>query len=160
MAKKDTPAPVLSKQRTVIQEWIDWNGHMNIAYYVVAFDLATGDAFEQFGIGNTYRETSNCSTFTLELHVNYLQEIMEGESFKIQTLVLGVDSKRLHLFHSMHHAKTGELIATNENMFVHVNMENRRSTPFPDPIQKHLRAIASEHAELSRPKTAGRSIGL
>ncbi|NQV43377.1 MAG: thioesterase family protein [Rhodospirillales bacterium] len=153
------PAPFVSEVRTVLPEWIDFNGHMNIAYYVVAFDLATDDAFNFFGIDDQHREKSNCSTFTLELHVNYLLEIMEGEPFLVHTTVLAVDAKRLHLFHEMFHAKTGELVATNEIMFVHVDMKKRRSTPFHDHILARLQEIAAVHASLPRPPNAGRSIG-
>lgn len=162
MSEKDTdiPTPLISEIRTVLPEWIDFNGHMNIAYYVVAFDLATDDAFDFFGLTEQFRENSNSSTFTLELHVNYLLEIMEGESFSVHTTLLGADAKRLHLFHEMFHAETGELVATNENMFVHVNMEQRKSSPFPEDIANRLQKIAAAHASLPRHPNAGRSIGL
>ena len=161
MATKDSPipAPFISETRTVLPEWIDFNGHMNIAYYVVAFDLATDDVFNFFGMDDRHREESNCSTFTLELHVNYLREIMEGESFLMHTTLLGVDAKRLHLFHEMFHAETGELVATNEIMFIHVDMNKRRSSPFPEHILAHLQEIAAVHASLPRHPNAGRSIG-
>lgn len=152
------PAPLVSTERVVLPEWIDHNGHMNIAYYVVAFDLATDDAFDYFGLNDQYREEHNCSTFTLELHVNYLREVMEGDRFSVHITVLGVDAKRLHLFHEMFHAETGELVATNENMFVHVDMEQRRSTPFPEHIGCRLREIAAAHASLPRHENTGRSI--
>ncbi len=155
----DIPAPLISTRRTVLPEWIDHNNHMNIAYYVVAFDLATDDAFSYFGLDDQYREETNCSTFTLELHVNYLREIMEGDAFTVHTTVLGVDAKRLHVFHEMLHADTGELVATNENMFVHVDMEKRRSAPFPDHIAARLRNIAAAHTSLPRHENTGRSIG-
>ncbi len=161
MAPEDAPipAPLVSAEQTVLPEWIDHNGHMNIAYYVVAFDLATDDAFGYFGLDDQYRAAHNCSTFTLELHVNYLREIMQGDVFRVHTTVLGVDAKRLHVFHEMFHAGTGELIATNENMFVHVDMENRRSAPFPDHTAAWLREIAAAHTSLPRHKNAGRAIG-
>jgi len=161
MAPRDTdiPAPLVSVERTVLPEWIDHNGHMNIAYYVVAFDLATDDVFSYFGLDDQYRKETNFSTFTLELHVNYLREIMEGDMFLVHTTVLDVDAKRLHIFHGMFHADTRELVATNENMFVHVDMEKRRSTPFPDHTLARLRKIAAAHASLPRHQNTGRSIG-
>ncbi len=155
----DIPAPLVSVERTVLPEWIDHNGHMNIAYYVLAFDLATDDVFSYFGLDDQYREETNFSTFTLELHVNYLREVMEGDIFSVHTTVLGVDAKRLHIFHEMFHAGTGELVATNENMFVHVDMEKRRSTPFPDRTLARLREIVAAHASLPRHQNTGRSIG-
>lgn len=165
MPSDDTkiPTPLVSAERTVRPEWIDLNGHMNVAYYVLAFDLATEDAFSHFGLTDHYRAEHKSSTFTLELHVNYLREILEGEAFVILTTILGVDTKRLHLFHAMHRAKpdgqAGEIVATNENMFVHVDMEKRASSPFPDFMLTRLRAAASAHASLPRHKNIGRNIG-
>lgn len=155
----EIPVPFVSQERKVLPEWIDWNGHMNIAYYVVAFDLATDDIFDYLGIGSQYRKESGHSTFTLELHVNYLQEVMEGEPFVVHSTVLGSDRKRLHLFHTMCHGKTGQVVATNENMFVHVNMTERRSAPYPQHILERLTAVAEAHKTLPRPENAGRSVG-
>lgn len=155
----EIPSPIISATRIVRPEWIDHNGHMNVAYYVLAFDLATDDAFDYFGIHHEYREEQGGSTFTLELHVNYLREIMEGDPFIVHSTLLGVDAKRLHLFHEMLHGETGEPVATNENMFVHVDMETRRSAPFPGHVLTHLKKIADAHATLPRHANAGRSIG-
>lgn len=147
------PAPVRP-------EWIDYNGHMNVAYYVMAFDEALEHFYRGIGLDEDYRRANRSSTMTLEMHVNYLREIMEGESFVIDTLVLGVDAKRLHLFHTMRHAETGDALATSENMLIHVSLTARRSTPFPDELRKPLEALARRHAKTERPAQAGRSIGL
>lgn len=155
----DYASPIVSYKGRVLPEWIDWNGHMNVAYYVVAFDLATDQLFDMLGIGKTYRKASNCSSFTLELHVNYLKEIKEDEEFQINSYILGVDAKRLHVFHEMTHAISGEQVATNENMFVHIDMEMRRSSPFPGDLLEKLQCIADSHGSLRRPTNAGRSIG-
>ena len=153
------PAPLDQFRATVKPEWIDHNGHMNVAYYVLAFDYATDDAFRYFGIDDQYRDERGNSTFTLELHVNYHREIMEDEPFVVHSTLVGVDAKRLHLMHEMFHGETGELVATNENMFVHVDMEKRRSTTFPDDVLARLKHIADAHASLPRHSNTGRSIG-
>ncbi len=155
----ETASPIISFRGTVLPEWIDWNGHMNVAYYVLAFDRATDGLFDELGIGESYRKATNCSSFTLELHVNYLKEIHEGEGFKVNSYLLGVDKKRLHVFHDMIHLDTGDQVATNENMLVHIDMAKRRSSPFPDPLREQLQRVADAHAVLERPANAGRSIG-
>ncbi len=152
-------SPIISYRGTVLPEWIDWNGHMNVAYYVMAFDLATDSLFDMLEIGSAYRKATDNSSFTMELHVNYLREIHEGEAFEISSYILGVDSKRLHIFHDMIHTETGEQVATNENMLVHIDMIKRRSSPYPDHLLEKLRGIAADHSRLKRPQNAGRSIG-
>ncbi len=156
----DIPTPLESYRGQVLPEWIDFNGHMNVAYYVLAFDQATEAACDYFRLDETYRKTSQCSTFTLELHVNYHREILEGETFQVKSYLLGADAKRIHLFHEMYHAGSDELVATNENMMIHIDMQARRSTPFPAELRVWLETVAAAHAKIPRPANAGRSIGL
>ena len=155
----DKTSPIISYRGKVLPEWIDWNGNMNVAYYVMAFDLATDALFDQLNMGKAYREGTNCSTFTLELHVNYLNEIHEGETFEVRSHILGVDRKRLHIFHDMVHVDTGKQVATNENMLIYIDMGKRRSAPFPDDLRERLQRVAGAHSTLERPANAGRSIG-
>jgi acyl-CoA thioester hydrolase len=159
MSDTEISSPIVSYRGRVLPEWIDWNGHMNVAYYVLAFDLATDNLFDELGIGKAYREHSGCSSFTLELHVNYLREIKQDEEFEVRSYILGVDTKRLHVFHDMIHAESGEQVATNENMLAHIDMGKRRSSPFPDHLREKMQAIADAHKTLERPANAGRSIG-
>src|SRR5665213_2371647 len=89
---------------SVLPEWIDANGHMNLAYYVVLFDLATDAIYDAIGVGQAYRDTTGGSTFTAETHTLYEREVRVGERVRITSHVLGVDAKRLHYFHEMFHA--------------------------------------------------------
>ena len=154
------PTPIETHTGTVLPEWIDFNDHMYIAYYVLAFDHGTDGAFDYFGLGEDYCIASNNSSFTLELHVNYFNEIRLREHFQIRSYLLDVAPKRMRLFHEMHCRETGKLIATNENMLVHINMETRRSAPYPEEKYQWLQKIVEAHGSVPRPEQAGRSISI
>ena len=95
-------------------EWIDYNGHMNLAYYVLAFDYATDAFLDYLGLTEEFRARRQASTFAAEIHVNYLRELHRGDNFRISTQLLGYDHKRIHYFHRLYHAGEGWLAATNE----------------------------------------------
>jgi acyl-CoA thioester hydrolase len=145
---------------TVRPEWIDYNGHMNVAWYVLAFDHATDRLLDHVGLGAAYVESENRSVFVLEMHVTYEREVTEGDPLAFTTRILGVDAKRVHLFHTMHHATDGWLAATNELILMHVDLDVRRSCPLPDRAFDALAAIHRTHAALPVPPQVGRLIGL
>ncbi len=147
-------------EERVLAEWIDANGHMNVAYYVLAFDHATDRVFDHLGIGHSYRQETGCAIFVLEAHVTYERELRQGDPMRFATQLMGVNENRLHLFHAMHHAEQGFLAATNEILGLHVDLAARRSRPFPAPALRRLQDLAAAHARLPRPKQAGRVIGL
>jgi acyl-CoA thioester hydrolase len=157
----ETIATPLSLHRECVDPaWIDYNGHMNLAYYVLAFDHATDAFFDYIGLGAAYLEANNCSTFTLEAHVTYDRELMAGDPMRFETQLLDHDAKRLHYMHLMYHAEEGYLAATNELVSVHVDMTMRRSAPMPAAVIERLGRIAAAHGALPRPPQAGRSISL
>jgi acyl-CoA thioester hydrolase len=147
-------------EERVRAEWIDANGHMNLAYYVLAFDHATDALFDRLGIGNGYRRESGHALFVLETHVTYERELREGDPMRFTSQLLGAGDKKLHLFHSMHHAGEGFLAATNEILAIHVDLTQRRARPFPEGARTRLEALAASHARLGRPLQAGRGIAL
>jgi acyl-CoA thioester hydrolase len=154
------PAPLDLHRETVRREWIDYNGHMNVAYYVLAFDHATDVWFEHLELGEAYRKRTGCSIFALELHVLYMAELREGDPLRITTQLLGHDDKRLHFFHRMYHAESGTLSASLEIMGLNVEMAARKARPFPADARPRIEAVAAAHAALPRPPEAGRTIGL
>ncbi|MBU2088956.1 MAG: thioesterase family protein, partial [Alphaproteobacteria bacterium] len=114
---------------TVLPDWIDYNGHMNLAYYLVAFDQAS-DGFTDFiGLDRPYRAAHDSTIFVVEAHLTYARELVEAEAFRIETRVLGVDGRKLRLFQAMYRAGETEIAATNELMILHVDMRTRRSAP-------------------------------
>ncbi len=153
-------APLRLYRTTVKPEWLDYNGHMNEAYYVLVFSHATDAFMDYAGQDEAYRVRSNCSIYTLETHVVYLQEVSQGEALRIETQLLEHDEKRYRLFHSMYHGRGGDVLATGEHMLLHVDMAGPKSTPFPPEIAERLAAIQAAHAELPVPEQAGRAIAL
>ena len=154
--------PVLfDEHREFVQpEWIDYNGHMNVAYYFLAFDHATDAFYDAMGCGEHYKEGGNFSTFTLEGHITYDQEVLEGDALRFTTHLLDFDEKRLHYFHVMYHADKGYAAATNELIAMHIDMDRRRVAPFPSPILQKLAETKERHAALPHPEKAGRIIGI
>ncbi len=157
-----TPAaPITIAERKVSPEWLDYNGHMNVAYYTMAFDEALETVFDDhLGIGEDYLKERHASTFTVEMHIRYIQELREGDAFRIDFRLLDYDAKRLHFFMHMHHARRGYLSAICEQMLLHVDMRARKSAPFPADVQQTLSALLSAHQKLPRPENAGRVIGI
>jgi len=144
---------------TVRPAWIDSNGHMNLAYYVVVFDLGTDGLYDALGIGNAYRDATGFSCFTAETHTLYEREVLAGEKLRIGTTLLGVDTKRLHYFHEMFHAEDGHRVAAQELLALHIDMRVRRVAPFPPDRLAAIQAALQVQGPVS-PRGAGRRIAL
>ena len=99
----------------VLPEWIDANGHMNVAYYVLAFDLGVDALWEELGITPEYMERSYGSTFAVESHIVYEQELMEGDPYIVTSQILAYDDKRIHQFQRLYHAEK-KFLATIANI--------------------------------------------
>lgn len=124
---------------TVVPEWIDYNEHMNVAYYVLAFDEGVDSLWDVFGITADHIRDNDSSTFAVESHVNYLGELKLDDPFIITTQVLAYDSKRIHQFQRMYHAEEGYLAATAEWMNLHVDLKLRKVAPWPEHILEGIR---------------------
>jgi len=147
---------VLVHETRVKPEWIDHNGHMNVAFFVLAFDEATDAAYERWGIGLDYPDASGCSVFTLGINVDYLGELFEGDAIRVETTLVDYDAKRIHYFHRMIDTGKGKLAATNECLCMNVDLAARKSAPFPDDVAEQLARFAARGAE--PPKGFGRSL--
>ena len=155
-----TLAPLDTHRSTVLPEWVDWNGHMNVAFYVTAFDQASGAFMRNMGLGRRYVDGKLGMTFVLETHVTYDREMREGAPMRFTTQLLERDAKKVHLFHEMFHAEQGYLAATNETIVMNIDYATRRSAPWPAPVAARLDALWQAHAVLPRPAKAGRVMGL
>ena len=155
-----TSAPFDEHRAVVRPEWIDDNGHFNMGYYVVAFDLATDAWLDHIGLSASERAQSGATTFTLESHVNYLRELREAAPLRFTTRLLAFDQKRIHYFHEMFHATEGFLAATNELMSLHVKLATRRGAPMAPEVLARLADVLSLHETLPLPPQVGRRIGL
>jgi acyl-CoA thioester hydrolase len=154
------PAMFLSSVMQIEPQWIDYNGHLNMAYYNVMFDRAIDELWLQLGIGPTYMKERHGSTFTAECHVRYLREIHLGDPVQVGVLLVATDEKRLHTFEELRHATEGWLSATSENMTVHIDMAGRKTAPFPPDIRARIEAVANAHAAIVRPEGIGRKIAM
>jgi acyl-CoA thioester hydrolase len=155
-----TRAPLDTHRSTVLPEWVDWNGHMNVAFYVTAFDQASGAFMRNMGLGRNYVNNKLGMTFVLETHVTYDREVKEGAPLRFATQLLACDTKKVHLFHEMFHAGQGYLAATNETIVMNIDYASRRSAPWPVPVAQRLEAIWEAHQALPKPAKAGRVMSL
>ena len=153
-------APLCQYRPTVLPEWVDYNGHMSESCYLLVFG-DNSDAFFRFvGIDEAYRDQGGQSLYTVETHIHNLQEVAQGEPLRLTLQLLDHDDKRVHIFHAMYHATTGDLLATAEQMLVHVDMAQGRATRMPDDLQARLHAIAKAHASLPTPPQVGKPMGI
>jgi acyl-CoA thioester hydrolase len=149
-------APVIHRT-TVRQDWVDYNGHMNDACYGIVFSHAVDDVIDAIGLDAAYRTAHARSMFTLETHVCYLREAKLGESLRVTQQLLGYDGKRLHVFLAMYRNGDDTLLATSEQMLLHVDMAGPRAVPFDAPILACIETMWAEHAQLELPRQAGRT---
>lgn len=152
--------PFVIHRENVQSEWIDYNGHMNVAYYVLAFDHATDRLFDLVDIGIDYVNRTNNSAFVLETHVGYRREVHEGDPLDFTLQLIDADDKRMHIYFEMLHGGEGWLSATSELTVLHVDLDTRRSAPFPDGVKARIEAIFAAHADLPRPEAVGRALGI
>ena len=154
------PTPFDRYEGEVLPEWIGANGHMNLAYYIVLFDYATDLLFDAIGIGSRYKDTTNHGTFVVETHNLYERELLVGERVRVATQILWTDSKRLHLAHEMFSLANKERAATQELMYLHINLAARRVVPWLPEVRERVAAAAAAHARLATPDWAGRHIAM
>ena len=147
-------------QETVRSEWCDYNGHLNMAYYVLIFDHATDVFHDSLGLDKPYRVETNCSTFAVETHTSYVAEVLEGDKVSVKTQLLDYDEKRLHYFHRMYHAEKGFLSATIEVMTVHVDLGIRKVVPMSETIRQKAADMMAVHGDFPGPDQQGRAIGI
>lgn len=137
---------------TVRPEWIDYNGHMNVAFYVLAFDDAIDALWARIGITEDYVRSERGSTFAVETHVSYQKEMKLDEPYLITMQLLAYDEKRVHHFQRMYHADEGYLAATAEWLSLHVDLDARRVTAWPASVLKQLALLAREQGDLAQPE--------
>lgn len=128
----------MSYRQRVRPEWIDYNGHLSEAYYVLVFGYATDALMDEIGLDPAYRERTGCSLYTVEAHVRYLHEVPDGAELEVRTRVVGAGAKKARLCHEM--SVGGRLVATEEIVALHVDASQGRTTPFPDDVAERLAA--------------------
>jgi acyl-CoA thioester hydrolase len=152
------PTPFAAASALVRPDWIDYNGHMNVGYYHVAFDVAAEAFFEFLGLTPDFRERHGATTFALEAHLNFLREVKEGDALRFEARLLDHDAKRIHFYQEMFHAKEGFLAASCESLSAYVSQAARRTVPMPAALLERLTRVKAAHAALARPWQIGHVI--
>jgi acyl-CoA thioester hydrolase len=153
-------APFVSSVMQVERTWIDYNGHLNMAYYNVLFDRAVDEVFELLGCGGDYVKTRGHSCYTAEVHLRYLRELHAGDPVRVTFQLLDYDAKRLHYFEQLFHATEGWVSATSENMSLHVDMAAKKTLPFPREVAGRLAEMKASHTKLPHPEAVGRRVAM
>ncbi|MDT8344510.1 MAG: thioesterase family protein [Thermohalobaculum sp.] len=154
------PTPIRTATQRVEPGWIDYNGHMNVAYYTLAFDRALDEVFEALGIGATAARRDRLGPMALQSQIHYLAELVEGEAFHCEVQLLDADDKRVHFIVRMIAERDGRLAATYETLSMNVDLRARRGAPYPPQAAARIGRLVAAHAGLVRPAQVGRTIGI
>ena len=153
------PAPYVGYS-VVKPEWLDANGHMNVAHYVSAFDDGSCPMFDDFGLGWDYTERGEASVFMVSSSIDFRREVLAGDPLEMTTVLLGFDRRRIHIYQEMFHREQRYLAAQAEFVFVHIAFATRRASALPALAHARLQQIQAAHARLPRSRFVGRAIGL
>lgn len=154
-----TDAPFRSPRLTVRPEWIDYNGHLNMAYYSVLMDQTADEAYPHFGFGPDYLAQTGCTTYVAEFHICYVRELHEGDRVRGAIQLLDYDTKRFHMYQELWH-EDGWLAATGEALTLHVDQSGPRVAPMPEAVLERMKIMHDAHSTLPWPERAGRKIGI
>ncbi|MGI8480399.1 MAG: thioesterase family protein, partial [Gaiellaceae bacterium] len=158
-AESRDPAEPLLHESVVDHAWGDYNNHMTEARYLHVFADATDAFLRSVGIDAAYLGGGH-SAYTVETHLRHLHEVAGMQPLRVLTQVLGVDEKRLHLFHTMTHGRSGDTLATAEQMILHVDSARGGACPWIEPVATAIARAADAHARLPVPEGVGRAIVL
>ena len=149
--------PALITYRTPVQkDWVDYNGHLRDAFYMLIFSYATDALMERIGLDADSRGQSGNSLFTLEAHINYLHEVKLGSEVWVQTQIIGFDRKRLHLYHTLHRADFEDALAASEQMLLHIDLAGPKSAPFTQKTETALQSLLDSQMDMASPEHVGR----
>lgn len=154
-------APIEVRGISVLPEWIDYNGHMNVGYYGVAFDLAFERVLvDQLGLGEPQVEALGQGPYILQSHLNFLHEVKADDTFYFHFRLLDADQKRGHYFAQMKSASDHRLCATQEALFMNVSHRTGRAEPYPDWAAARLAQMVRDHATLDPEPQIGQQLGI
>lgn len=154
-----TANPFVSTPMQVEEQWLDFNGHLNMAFYNVLFDRGVDQIFEQFGFGAGYRARTGNTTFSAEFHLCYLRELHLGDEVRATFQLLDHDAKSFHFYQELIHSD-GWIAATGEGVGLHIDQSGPNVAPMPQEILQKIDDIAAVHRTLPRPERVGRVMGI
>ena len=153
--------PIVLPSKKVLPEWIDYNGHMNVVFYTLAFDNSLDFFLEEvLGIGETHAIKEKQGPFVLQAHYNYLNEMSLNEEFNVRLLVVDCDQKRMHLCLDIFSEKQNKVIAVAEKVLINVNLNLRKVEHYPVWAYERLIKIKKTHENASFPDVLGKKISL
>jgi carnitine 3-dehydrogenase len=154
----DLSQPLRLHSGRVLPEWVDYNGHAHESRFLQVFGDASDALLRYIGIDSAYLAAGG-SYYTVETHLSHLHEASAGDDLHVTTQVLGFDDKRLHLFHELYRSADDVLLATAEQMLLHVDTTEGRARVARPQVLDRIAKLAGAHAILPTPERAGRAVG-
>ena len=153
--------PIILPEQQVLEEWLDYNGHMNVAFYTLAFDKSLDIFLEDFlEIGETHAHENNQGPFVVQAHYHYLNEMKINEKFNVRLFVVDCDKNKMHLCLEIYSLLQEKVISVVEQVLINVNLKLRKSEPYPPWAFEKLLKLKNTHKNASLPSAFGKSIGL
>ena len=152
------PAALRVWRGSVLEEWIDYNGHMSEGFYGLVFGMASDEYLLRMGFDAAYRADTAGAFYTVETHIVFADELALATPLAVDTLVAGADDKRVNLYHELRRRGCGRLAATQETMMLHVDTSAGRVTPMRPDLFAVVSADARRHAGLLPAGATGRAI--
>jgi acyl-CoA thioester hydrolase len=154
--------PALITYKTPVRaDWVDYNGHLRDAFYLLIFSFATDAFMDRIGLASADRDASGHSLFTLEAHINFLHEVKLGEPVEVHTQIIGHDRKRVQLYHGLYKADGNVELAASEQMLLHVDLAaGPKSAPFSEASLEALRLLSDAQHDQPVPAYVGRIIAI
>lgn len=156
----DTSRPIRTALQRVRREWCDYNGHMNVAYYSLAFENANFEAQELMGMGEAYVKDQRRSLYTMKNVFTYTQSVVEGDPLRIFYRIMDYSPKLLHVLLEMYHDEEDYLACFSEQLVAHVDMDAERATPMSAAQLSMLEAFKNAQRDLPLPKGVGEVIAI
>ncbi|MGE8361979.1 thioesterase family protein [Pseudomonas sp.] len=152
--------PLTTYRTPVLPDWVDYNGHLRDAFYLLIFSYATDALMDHLGLDEQGRARTGHTLYTLECHLNYLAEVKLGSEVEVRTHLLTHDRKRLHIHHGLYLPGAESALAESEQMLMNIDTASGRSAAFDEQVALAVTALGEAHRQLPRPACVGRVIGL
>ena len=161
MNNSETLVPFKSKNSKVQKEWIDYNGHMNVAYYTLKFDEAIDEFLEsEVGVGPSFIKKNQQGSYALQTQYRYLSELILNDGFLVTIFVADFALKKMHLILTMIDLTGQKIFATCETIMVNVDLEKRKSCDYPEFVQVKLKQLYNASENVRQSTVIGHPIGL
>jgi acyl-CoA thioester hydrolase len=137
---------MLTLRRTCPGTWVDFNGHMRDAYYLLLISFANDQMMAELGTGPDYLRRTGCTFYNLDTHIRYLKEAHHGDPLRVEMRLLDADDRRVHLHSVIFHDETNAPLAVNETLLLHVDQIGPQAAAFPDDVAALVEARAAGDA--------------